>query len=76
MKDRRLDGVWEVSGTTLARKISPKLSWLIFANLGLASDRPTSRPNGPGWPSWTQDGAQVVQVGFKMAILTPFRELC
>ena len=36
LRNRRLEGVWEVLGATLARKILQKLSWLMFVNFGEA----------------------------------------
>ena len=36
LKNRGLEGVWEVSEATLAPKIFQKLSWLIFVNFGRA----------------------------------------
>ena len=67
MKNRGLEGVWEVLGATWRRKISQKLSWLILVNFGRAridqnlaqmgQDGPKLEPR---WrqdpPSWGQDG--------------------
>ena len=39
LKNRGLEGVWEVLGATLARKICQKLSWPDLGRFWLGSDR-------------------------------------
>ena len=67
MKNRGLEGVWEVLGATLAPKISQKLSGPILVNFGraridqnLAQIGQDGANLGPRWrqelPSWGQDG--------------------
>ena len=67
MKNRGLEGVWELLGATLRRKISQKLSWLILVNFGRARIDQNLAQMGqdganlePRWrqelPSWGQDG--------------------
>ena len=67
LKNRALEGVWELLGATLRRKISQKLSWLILVNFGRAridQNRAQMGQDGaklePRWrqdaPSWSQDG--------------------
>ena len=67
MKNRGLEGVWELLGATSGRKIYQKLSWPMLADLGrarivenltqMAKDGATREPR---WrqdaPSWGQDG--------------------
>ena len=36
LKNRGLEGVWELLGANLGRKIYQKLSWLILVNFGWA----------------------------------------
>ena len=45
MKNRGLEGVWELLGATLRQKISQKLSWLILVNFGRARRWP--KPDHP-----------------------------
>ena len=67
MKNRGLEGVWELLGAILKRKTSQKLSWLILVNLGRARIDQNLAQRGqdggklePRWrqdpPSWSQDG--------------------
>ena len=67
LKNRGLEGVWEVFGATLAPEISQKLSWLILVNFGRARIDQNLAQMGqdganlePRWrqepPSWGQDG--------------------
>ena len=67
MKNRGLEGVWELLGATLRQKISQKLSWPILVNFGRAridqnlAQMGQDRANlEPRWrqepPSWGQDG--------------------
>ena len=66
-ENRGLEGVWELLGATLGRKISQNLSWPILADFGRARiDQNLARmvQDGaklePRWrqdaPSWGQDG--------------------
>ena len=75
MKNRGLEGVWELLGTTLRPKISQKLSWLLLVNFGWARiDQNLAQREQDGAnlePRWRQEP----QVGAKMAILMPFGEL-
>ena len=67
LKNRGLEGVWELLGATLGRKIFQKLSWPILADFGraridqnLAQMVQDGAKLGPRWrqdaPSWGQDG--------------------
>ena len=67
MKNRGLEGVWELLGAILRRKTSQKLSWLILVNFGRARIDQNLAQRGqdggklePRWrqdpPSWSQDG--------------------
>ena len=67
LKNRGLEGVWELLGATLRQKIAQKLSWLILVNFGraridqnLAQVGQDSVNLEPRWrqelPSWGQDG--------------------
>ena len=67
MKNRGLEGVWELLGATLRQKIFQKLSWLILVNFGRARIDQNLAQIGqdganlePRWrqepPSWGQDG--------------------
>ena len=67
LKNRGLEGVWELLGATLGRKISQKLSWPILVNFGRARIDQNLAQMGqdgaklePRWrqdaPSWGQDG--------------------
>ena len=67
MKNRGLEGVWELLGATLGRKIYQKLSWPILVNFGRARIDQSLAQMGqdganlePRWrqelPSWGQDG--------------------
>ena len=67
LKNPGLEGVWKVSGATLAAKISQRLSWLILVNFGWARIDQNlgqmAQDGGmldPRWhqdaPSWGQDG--------------------
>ena len=67
LKNRGLEGVWELLGATLGRKIYQKLSWPILVNFGraridqnLAQMGQDGAKLGPRWrqdgPSWAQDG--------------------
>ena len=67
MKNRGLEGVWELLGATLRQKISQKLSWLILVNFGWARIGQNLAQMGQDWanleprwrqepPSWGQDG--------------------
>ena len=67
LKNRGLEGVWELLGATLRQKISQKLSWLILVNFGRARIDQNLAQMGqdganlePRWrqelPSWGQDG--------------------
>ena len=59
LKNRALEGVWEVLGATLARKICQKLSWLILVDFG--RDRivenlvQMAQDGGKLEPRWRQD---------------------
>ena len=52
LKNRCLEGVWEVSGATLGRKMSRRLSWPIWADFGQARD--------------AQNGGKMAELGAKM----------
>ena len=67
LKNRGLEGVWELLGATLRQKISQKLSWLILVNFGRARIDQHFAQLGqdganlePRWrqelPNWGQDG--------------------
>ena len=67
LKNRGLEGVWDLLGATLRQKISQKLSWLILVNFGRARIDQNLAHIGqdgadlePRWrqelPSWGQDG--------------------
>ena len=67
LKNRGLEGAWELLGATLRQKISQKLSWLILVNFGRARIDQNLAQMGqdganlePRWrqepPSWGQDG--------------------
>ena len=67
MKNRGLEGVWELLGATLRQKIIQKLSWLILVNFGRAwMDQNLAQMKQDGAnleprrrqepPSWGQDG--------------------
>ena len=67
LKNRGLEGVWELLGATLKQQISQKLSWLILVNFGRARMGQNLTKLGqdgtklePRWrqdaPSWDQDG--------------------
>ena len=67
MKNQGLEGVWELLGATLGRKIYQKLSWPILVNFGrarihqnVAQMAQDGAKLGPRWrqdaPSWCQDG--------------------
>ena len=67
LKNRGLEGVWELLGATFRRKICEKLPWLILVNFGwaridqnLAQMGQDGAKLGPRWrqdgPSWSQDG--------------------
>ena len=62
-------------GGDLETKNASKAVLADFGQFWPGSDRPKSRPNRPRWPSWSQDGAKILQVGAKMAILKLFGEL-
>ncbi len=53
LKNRCLEGVWEVLGATLGRKMSKRLSWPIWADFGQARD--------------AQNGDKMAELGAKMA---------
>ena len=71
LKNRGLEGVWELLGATLRQKISQKLSWLILLNFGRArmdqnlaqvgqdsaNLAPRASKLGPRWPSWGHVGS-------------------
>ena len=75
MKNRGLEGIWELLGATLRQKMSQKLSWPILVNFGRARiDQNLAQMGQDGAnlePSWRQEP----QVGAKMVILMPFGEL-
>ena len=75
LKNRGLEGVWELLGEILKRKTSQKLSWLILVNFGRARIDQNLAKRTKMAPSWSQAGAKILQVGAKMAILTPFGTL-
>ena len=52
MKNRGLEGVWELLGATLGRKMARRLSWQILADLGQARD--------------AQNGGKMAELGAKM----------
>ena len=67
LKNRGLEGVWELLGAILRRKTFQKLSWLILVNFGRARIDQNLAQRGqdgaklePRWrqdpPSWSQDG--------------------
>ena len=67
LKNRGLEGVWELLGATLRQQIYQKLSWLILVNFGRARIDQNLTQIGqdganlePRWrqelPSWGQDG--------------------
>ena len=72
LKNRGLEGVWELLEATLARKISQKLSWLILVNFGRArNDQNVAQMAQDGAklePSWRQDGPSWGQDGHLEAI--------
>ena len=66
------EGGLGVLGGDLGAKNLSKSVLADFGRFWPGSDRPKSRPNGP---RWGQDGAKMLQVGAKMAILRQFGEL-
>ena len=80
LKNRGLEGIWELLGATLARKISQKLSWLILVNFGQAridqnlaqvENRTTVWLEAPG----EYFGRSWQQIGLSWAILASSWEL-
>ena len=67
MKNRGLEGVWELLGATLTLKISQKLSWLILVNFGRARiDQNLAQMGQEGpklEPRWHQDAPSLGQDG-------------
>ena len=80
LRNRRLEGVWEVLGATLAPKFYQNLSWTSLVDFGRArSDQNLTQmtQNGiklePRWhqdnPSWSQDGHLEATWGSMLSIL-------
>ena len=57
LKNRWLEGVWELLGATLGRKMSKRLSWPIWTDFGQARD--------------AQNGDKMAELGAKMAPRCP-----
>ena len=80
LKNRCLEGVWELLGATLGRKMARRLSWQILADLGQARDAQNGgkmaelgAKMGPRWrqdcPRWGLAGHLETTWGILLAIL-------